>query len=327
MNKEDSSKEKFKQALISTLKVISEDFKIEKDKTNNLSSKNYNFFEVDNLSCKEDYIKHRAETDSEALKRKFSNKKIYKKNLPIKTSCKLLYDVAEKIRYEVLGTKMLNGISKNLKDNYSNKISLQNQDELKSKDDVKIAEAFELYMLKKFLGIELNSLSENKLSYWKEDFQNAFGKHFEFLYKNLENQEVYNSKFSEILENMDIFDSESNENDDQSKENEEQDKNNSNNEDSQDSSKSDQSSDDHSLNEGLEGIDDVNEFKLDEQMIDSNSENKNSENIIQKINNSINNNDYKVFTSEFDEISKAENLENQEEVMKLRKNLDQQLTP
>ena len=61
-------------------------------------------------------------------------------------------------------------------------------------------------------------------------------------------------------------------------------------------------------------------------MVDANSENKNSENMIQKINNSINNNDYKVFTSEFDEISKAENLENQEEVMKLRKNLDQQLT-
>ena len=42
MNKEDNLKEKFKQALISTIKVISDDFKIEKEK--NLSSKNYNFF-------------------------------------------------------------------------------------------------------------------------------------------------------------------------------------------------------------------------------------------------------------------------------------------
>ena len=74
MNKEDNLKEKFKQALISTIKVISDDFKIEKEK--NLSSKNYNFFELDNLSTREDYIKLRAETDSEALKRKFSDKKI-----------------------------------------------------------------------------------------------------------------------------------------------------------------------------------------------------------------------------------------------------------
>ena len=39
MNKEDNSKEKFKQALISTVKVISEDYKIEKDKSNNLKFK------------------------------------------------------------------------------------------------------------------------------------------------------------------------------------------------------------------------------------------------------------------------------------------------
>ena len=112
MNKEDNSKERFKQALISTVKVISEDYKIEKDKSGNLNSKNYDFFEFDKLNSKEDYIKYRAETDSEALKRKFSSNNIYKKNLPKNASCKLLYSLSEKIRYEVLGSKMLNGISK-----------------------------------------------------------------------------------------------------------------------------------------------------------------------------------------------------------------------
>ena len=38
-----------------------------------------------------------------------------------------------------------------------------------------------------------------------------------------------------------------------------------------------------------------------------------------------NNLDYKVFTKEFDEIMRAENIENLDEIMKLRKNLDQQL--
>ena len=122
MNEKDNLKEKFKQALISTVKVISDDHKLEKDIDKNLSSKNYNFFELDNLNTIEDYVKLRAETDSEALKRKFSNDDIYQKNLPGNTSCKLLYNISEKIRYEVLGTKMLNGISKNLKDNYYHKI-------------------------------------------------------------------------------------------------------------------------------------------------------------------------------------------------------------
>ena len=96
MNKEDNLKEKFKQALISTIKVISDEYRVETKLKENLSSKNYNFFELDNLSSKQDYIKLRAETDSEALKRKFSNKKIYKKNLPKNSSCRLLYDISEK---------------------------------------------------------------------------------------------------------------------------------------------------------------------------------------------------------------------------------------
>ena len=326
MNKEDNFKEKFKEALISTVKVISDDYKLEKGERNNFNSKNFSFIELDNLNSKEDYVKLRAETDSEALKRKFSNNNIYKKNLPSNTSCKLLYGISEKIRYEVLGTKMLNGISKNLKDNYSRKILLKKKDQLKSKDDVQIAEAFELYMLKNFLEIKLNSLSEKILSYWEEDFKNSFNKHIKYLYNNLENQEVYNSKFSEILKNMEIFDSENNEDNEQIQEDNEQNKKNSASDNLDESSKSDQTSEDDGLKEGVDGIDDNNEFRLDEQLVDTDSENENSENIIQKFNTGISDKDYKIFTNEFDEIAKAETLENQEEILKLRKNLDQQLT-
>ena len=49
----------------------------------------------------------------ELLKKKFSNKEIFNKNLPNNPSCKSLYDIAEKIRYEALGGKMLKGIEKN----------------------------------------------------------------------------------------------------------------------------------------------------------------------------------------------------------------------
>ena len=80
------------------------------------------------------------------------------------------------------------------------------------------------------------------------------------------------------------------------------------------------------MKEGVDGIDDNNEFRLDEQLVDTDSENENSENVIQKFNTGINDKDYKIFTTEFDEITKADTLEHQEEILKLRKNLDQQLT-
>ena len=70
------------------------------------------------LGCnKSDFIKARAETDSTALKKKFSDNYIYKKNLPNNSNCKSLYAITEKIRYETLGGKMLKGIEKNFKDN------------------------------------------------------------------------------------------------------------------------------------------------------------------------------------------------------------------
>ncbi len=153
-NKEDDFKEQFKQALISTAKVISEDYRLDDKKSNkNLSSKKIDFFDVANLSNKSDFIKLRAETDSGALKKRFSNKEIFNKNLPKNLSCKSLYNIAEKIRYEVLGGKMLKGIKKNLSENYSQKINLTLKDQFKNKDDVPITEAFELYMLKKFFNL------------------------------------------------------------------------------------------------------------------------------------------------------------------------------
>ena len=103
MKKNEDIKEKFKQALISTVKAISEDFNDNQNlEQKNNSSKNYNFFELDNLNNKYDFLKFRAETDSEALKRKFSNKKIYLKNLPNKPTLKTLYNISERIRYEKL---------------------------------------------------------------------------------------------------------------------------------------------------------------------------------------------------------------------------------
>ncbi len=47
--------------------------------------------------------------------------------------------------------KFLKEFQKNLKENYIQKFNLKRKDQLKTKDDVSITEAFELYMLKKFL--------------------------------------------------------------------------------------------------------------------------------------------------------------------------------
>ena len=324
MNKEDNFKEKFKQALISTIKVISDEYRVETELKKNLSSKNYNFFELDNLSSKQDYIKLRAETDSEALKRKFSNKEIYKKNLPKNSSCRLLYDITEKIRYELLGTKMLKGISKNLKENYNHKIVIKRKDQLKTREDVSISEAFELYMLKNFFDIKLIPLSEKILSFWENDFKTSLDKHLNYLNKNLENQEIYNSKFSQLLQEMEIFKSENYDEEENQKNEDEQDNNlnrDAENESQSDQEKSQQEQDQN----GIDADYDLDEYRMDEQLVDTDSDKQSSETVFQKMNAGIEDKEYKIFTSQFDEITMAENLESKEEIIKLRKSLDQQL--
>jgi len=325
-NKENNLKEQFKQALISTAKVISEDYKIDIKKVDkDLSSKEIDFFDVTNLTNKHDFIRLRAETDSGALKKKFSNKEIFNKNLPKNPSCRSLYNIAEKIRYEVLGGKMLKGIGKNLSENYKQKISVTHKNQLKNKEDVPIAEAFELYMLNKFFNLKLNSESSKILSFWEKDFNSSIEKHISFLTKNMEDQNNYSLKFSEIFESMDVLSSnnEKNEEEDNEKENE-QDNKSENNDNNKSDGKDKENKKDDTLN-ALDADFDLSDQQEDEQPGDSDSLKENTENVPQKTNLKNTDQDYKIYTTEFDEIAKAESLEDIKETQKLRKNLDQQL--
>ncbi|MDA7580911.1 cobalamin biosynthesis protein CobT [Candidatus Pelagibacter sp.] len=324
-NKEDNFKEQFKQALISTAKVISEDYKLDVKKVDkDLNSKKINFFDVINLSNKNDLIRLRAETDSGALKKKFSNKEIFNKNLPNNPSCKSLYNIAEKIRYEVLGGKMLKGVKKNLNENYNQKITSIRKDQLKNKEDVPVAEAFEFYMLKKFFNLELNTVSSKMLSFWEKDFASSIDKHLDFLNKNLEDQDNYGLKFSEIFESMDVFNSNNDEKKDDDKKENEQENKSENNDDNQSDNKEDENKQDETQ-KSLDAGFDLSDQHMDEQIEDSESLKESIENVSQK--NNLNNADqeYNIFTTEFDEIAKAEILEDIKETQKLRKNLDQQL--
>ena len=327
MGKGDKStnlQDKLKQALQSTFKVISNDFKIEDNKKNNKSTEKLSFPEIEVLNNKNSFIKARADMDSSALKRRFSDEYVFKKNLPFNSSSKSLYSFSEKIRVECLGGKMLKGIQKNFKENYFRMINLKRKDQLKSKDDVSLNEAFELYMIKNFHDVELNPLTKKMLSYWEEDFDKSIKKHFNFLKENLENQDKYSSKFSEIFNEMDIFQDEKI--DEFEEKNQDTDQNNSSDEykESEDQNKRDQDKNEDAA-ANLETEYDLDEYKLDQSQTDTNSQEDNIDQIIQKKTINAINLDYKIFTTNYDEIIRAENLENSEESEKLRKTLDQQL--
>ena len=218
---------------------------------------------------------------------------------------------------------MLHGISKNLINNYKYKISIKRKDQLKSKDDTTINEAFEIYMLKNFLDVKPNALCEKILSFWEDDFKKSFGKHLNYLKQNRENQQLYSTKFVEILKELDFLEKDEDEKNEKNPQ-----ENDQNNQQSADSDKETNESQDQNESENQsmsESYSDVNEFRMEEQLFDTDSDQQSSENIVQKLNNTKSDSEYKIFTREFDEIEKAENLEEADEILKLRRNLDQQL--
>ena len=317
--KEEIYKEKIKQALNSTFKVISESLVDNSNNKKSLDIQNDRFF-PDSLKVKEEYIKLRSDLDSKALKIRFSNKNIYNKNYPKNNSSGKLYEISEKIRYELLGSKMLMGIKKNLESSYLNRI---NQNNLGTKDEINISEAFEIYMLNKFFNIKHNMNSNKKFHLYEKKFKENIDGEINFLMENLENQEAYNFKFSKILQNLDIFENEDGQTENKEKDERNTQSNGTDNE-AEDQKKADDSSMDD-INTDITTESDLTEFRMDDSFLDTDANENDTQIISQKLNVNKSNLEYKIFTTKFDEVSKAEDLEKEEEIIRLRKNLDQQL--
>ncbi len=316
--------EKIKQALTSTYKVISDQLRYKKPNAKTTDIKSLDFSEIKDLKNKDDYVKLRASTDSKALKLRFSDSIIFFKNHPRNPALKKIYQLSEVMRCEMLGSKMLNGIKKNLENYYYQKIRDKNYKEVNTKEESNLADAFELYLLEKFYKFKLNKFSLKTLSYWRKDFDKNFNSDLDYLLKNIENQDRYNSRISKLLEKMDIFedtqDQMNNQNQDNQNSTNNESKDKDNNQENNDSA--DKKSDDEFT---AETEYDVSQFRLEEDKDQTENSDGDLERVTQKINLNNKSIEYKIYTSKFDEIAKAENLEKEEEILRLRKNLDQQL--
>ena len=310
-------KEIIKQALLSTYNVISDNFK-RNTKKNDKDNQGFNFKNLENFLNKRDIEKLRANIDSEALKFKYSNNDILNLNKPDNNLANDLYMVAEKLRYQLIGLKKYKGIKKNIINNYSTE-SLINENNNNKQINKNLLKAFELYLIKNFLNIKMSKMSQEILEEWEHRFDEIFFQNLNFLKENVNNQEIYNSKISTLIKELDFIDntdSTQNEtkNDEDKKEAESKDQNESN------TDIEDNTTDKIKPQEEF----DVSEFRIDEQLSDDKQE-AFSENISQKLSLKTDNKDYTIYTTKFDEISKAETLESLEEIKKLRANLDQQL--
>ena len=321
MKKNEEYREKIKQALISTFNAISK--KYDNFKNNKEDDKEkLNFLENENINLKKNFLNIRANSDTEALKIRYSDQNILIKNSPKKRLEKNLYELSEKIRYEYLGSKNFKGVKKNIDNFYYDKILKNNYNDQNDNKENLFQIAFELYMLKNFLNLKINKENQKILGDWENDLDKTIGKHKKYLIKNIHDQNLFNSVFSKIIQDLNIIDSNDN------TENNQKDNNDENEETSNQNNKNETDENTSTEKEENKLIDndyDVNEFRMDEQLAESENQDLLEENVMQKLNLITANKDYKVYTDEYDEIARADTLESKEEIIKLRKNLDQQL--
>ena len=314
--------ETFKTAISSTVRTLSNSEKIEVSFGNQISKSEKNSIRLPDLEFNQNKINFdeiRAVADSKSLKLRLSNNKTLKKFEPEGNISKRLYNISEKIRCEMIGSSYFKGVKNNIEKFYLKRISGL---DLKKSED-KIAEAFENYLRVKFLDLKNNSQIDNQLKSYKKDLNDRFKSKISELKDLSLDQEKFNSIISQLISEMSL-----DENIDEEQKREEENKNDKKQSEPQNQDQKtkdkEEKHEEMSIDRGIPDLENQTKDsdKADEELeIEDNSR----PDLKKRGNTQFGDLKYKTFTEEFDEIIKAEELENSEELVRLRKNLDQQL--
>ncbi len=314
--------ETFKTAISSTVRTLSNSEKIEVSFGNQISKSGKNSIKLPDLEFNQNKINFdeiRAVADSKSLKLRLSNSKTLKKFEPEGNISKRLYNISEKIRCEMIGSSYFKGVKNNIEKFYLKRISGL---DLKKSED-KIAEAFENYLRVKFLALKNNSQIDSKLKSYKKDLNDRFKSKISELKDSSLDQEKFNSLISQLISEMSL-----DENFDEEQKREEENKNDKKQSEPQNQDQKtkdkEEKHEEMSIDRGIPDLENQTKDsdKAEEELeIEDNSR----PDLKKRGNTQFGDLKYKTFTEEFDEIIKAEELENSEELVRLRKNLDQQL--
>ena len=310
--------EKFKNAVFSTAKAIAR-------KTISLEDQKQldkiTAPKIISINNHEEMLEARANADSEALRIRHSDEAIFKKNEPKGTVSKSLYKIAEKIRYEKIGSDQYIGIENNLNNFYQKKIM---DSDVHSQNF--IADAFEAYLRKNMMNLEIQESKKEDFKQWDDLFEKNISNKIKDLNLSLHDQTEYTSLMSSILQDLQI---ENEKNEPENIENENNEENSDNSQNQEQSLEDEQNEQSKNQEFDMENI--VPEIEFDPSLSEQETmlEESDDENIPQGQRQPLkdgNPRKYSVFTNQFDKIIDAKELVTEDEIKKLRNNLDLQLS-
>jgi len=309
--------ENFKNAVFSTAKAIARNT-ITADEQKKIAK--ITIPKIHSINSTDEILEARAIADSEALRIRYNDDSISKKNEPRGKVSKSLYKIAEKIRYEKIGSDEYLGIQKNLNNFYKKRIL---HSEVHSQNF--IADAFEAYLRKNMMNLVIDESKKQDFKRWDDLFDKKILNKLKDLHTSINNQQAYTQLVNSIIEELEINDQKS---EPENIENENSDENNPDNQNQQQSMEDENQ---QLKNQEFEMDNIVPEIEFDPSMSDQEAmlEESDDENLPEGIRPPLKDGDpkkYSIFTNQFDKIIDAKDLISEEEIRKLRGNLDMQLS-
>ncbi|MDB2584197.1 cobaltochelatase subunit CobT [Alphaproteobacteria bacterium] len=328
----------FQNATASTLKAVSGNLENEREikfsgNTSYLSTKEIRLPQILKDLDNKQLTKLRGEADKIALKLKYHDPALFSKLLPSSDLSSQIFKLAEDARIEAVGAKHFSGIKNNLQslivEQYKETIL-----PIPGGDDKEaLVNALHLVIREKITKSHAPSNTSISLEKWRPWINSKIGNLLNQLQENIANQEKFAAKTKELLTALkaEIGETDSNNNGDNEENSE-----NTNSEESDDNDNSSQNEGDDDQEAGLDGGSDSQEDEGqiegdvqdgDAEDQDGDSEGEIPSNPLPGYNQGKNNleQNYKVFSTKYDEIVNATELCEEDELTRLRATLDKQL--
>ncbi|MEP3431378.1 MAG: cobaltochelatase subunit CobT [Roseibium sp.] len=338
-NKPAPTTEPFKQSVSGTMRAISGEAELEvvfSGDRPGLSGLSVRLPEPSRKVNAREISVTRGLSDSIALRIACHDKAVHAKNMPQGADGRAIFEAVEQARCEAVGARRMQGVADNLSVMLDDKFLKSGAPEISSREEAPLQDALSLIVRERLTGAKPPQSAGKLVDLWRDWVEEKAGSDLDNLTSEVEDQGSFAQRFREVLKSLDMADELGDTDEDLDPEQNEDDGNNddaeSGDEGEEDSGEQEASPQEMELSgeeqdsgetEASEA--DMDEF-ADEDMAEDSEEPGESERQDNPFSNRPPESDYRVFTTQFDEMVTAEELCDTAELDRLRGFLDKQLT-
>lgn len=272
----------------------------------------------------------RGEGDAAALRLAHHDMEAHQRLSPAGADARAVFAALENARCEAIGARAMKGVGDNLAASLDRTIADKGYDRLSAKDTAPLSDVAALLLRERITGRTPPPAAASIMEAWRDDLEARAGASLDAMAEaaDLDDQEAFAALARNFIRDLDLDD------DDRGDQSDEDDSNDENeNEDDEDDGGDDETGEDDSEfpedsgdGETPEGEADISDQEMDSQIEEDDGATENAR--ISSLRNRFEGDtgeNYRPYTTEFDEIANALDLCDEEELARLRRSLDRQL--